>query len=213
MKPMKGLVVFDLEGVLVEGELLVEIARLAGINHINRLTEAGLRGELPWEKSFNERMKLLKGVHREVVKKAGESLKVNEEAENVVRELKRMGFKVYVVSGGFEGTASAVKERLGLDGYVVNRMVFRDQSLDGWELKVRDKGRIVRELKEKLSPPVTITVGDGANDIPMFKEGIGVAYRAKGTAREHAKFSIDRLEELLKIAASFTRAPGPAHKP
>ena len=197
----RRLAVFDMDSTLIEAEVIDELAKAAGVgDQVAAITERAMAGELNFKASFKERMALLKGLDVGVLDAIGASLRLTEGAEVLFAELKRLGYKTAILSGGFTYFAKQVQARLGIDYVFANELEVVDGKVTGVAVEpivdAQRKADLLRELaqKEGLSLEQTIAVGDGANDLPMLAiAGLGVAFRAKPLVKKSAKHAISTL--------------------
>ena len=197
----RRLAVFDMDSTLIEAEVIDELAKAAGVGEqVAAITERAMRGELDFRASFKERMALLKGLDVGVLDEIGASLRLTEGAETLFAELKRLGYKTAILSGGFSYFARQVQARLGIDYVFANELEVVDGKVTGVAVEpivdAQRKADLLTELahKEGLSLEQTIAVGDGANDLPMLAlAGLGVAFRAKPLVRQSARQAISTL--------------------
>ena len=197
----RRLAVFDMDSTLIEAEVIDELAKAAGVgDQVAAITERAMAGELDFKASFKERMALLKGLDVGVLDAIGASLRLTEGAEVLFAELKRLGYKTAILSGGFTYFAKQVQARLGIDYVFANELEVVDGKVTGVAVEpivdAQRKADLLRELaqKEGLSLEQTFAVGDGANDLPMLAiAGLGVAFRAKPLVKKSAKHAISTL--------------------
>ena len=210
----KRLVVLDMDSTLIRIEVIDELARAAGVGpEVSRITERAMQGEMDYDESLRQRVALLKGLDVAVLDRIAADLPLTEGAETMVRVLKRLGYKIAVISGGFSRAAEALKRRLGMDYAYSNNL-----EIVGGKLTGRVIGPIVNaqrkaELLETIAQAEgvlldqVIAVGDGANDALMLERaGLGIAFHAKAKLREHADTSIsgaglDAILYLLGLSA------------
>ena len=197
----RRLAVFDMDSTLIEAEVIDELAKAAGVgDQVSEITERAMAGELDFKASFKERLALLKGLDVSVLDSIGASLRLTEGAEVLFAELKRLGYKTAILSGGFTYFAKQLQAKLGIDYVFANELAVEDGKVTGVAVApivdAQRKADLLRELaqKEGLSLEQTIAVGDGANDLPMLAiAGLGVAFRAKPLVKKSAKHAISTL--------------------
>ena len=197
----RRLAVFDMDSTLIEAEVIDELAKAHGVgDRVSEITERAMRGELDFRASFKERLALLKGLDIKVLDQIGASLRLTEGAETLFAELKRLGYKTAILSGGFTYFARQLQAKLGIDYIFANELEVVDGKCTGVAVEpivdAQRKADLLRELasKEGLSLEQTIAVGDGANDLPMLAiAGLGVAFRAKPLVKQSAKQAISTL--------------------
>ncbi len=197
----RRLAVFDMDSTLIEAEVIDELAKVAGVgDQVSEITERAMRGELDFRASFRERLALLEGLEESALAEVGARLRLTEGAEVLFAELKRLGYKTAILSGGFTYFARQLQARLGIDYVYANELEIVDGKLTGVAqepiIDAQRKADLLRELAERegLRLEQTIAVGDGANDLPMLGlAGLGVAFRAKPLVRQSAKQAISTL--------------------
>jgi phosphoserine phosphatase len=197
----RRLAVFDMDSTLIEAEVIDELAKAAGVgDQVSAITERAMSGELDFRASFKERLALLKGLDVSVLDSIGASLRLTEGAETLFAELKRLGYKTAILSGGFTYFAKQLQAKLGIDYVFANELEVVDGKCTGVAVEpivdAQRKADLLRELahKEGLRLEQTIAVGDGANDLPMLAiAGLGVAFRAKPLVKQSAKQAISTL--------------------
>lgn len=205
------LVVLDFEGVLVKGEYLQELARMAGKHEIvEKLTRDGLEGRVDWNEAFGQRLELLRGIEYEKCIDATKALDFYPGAKEFVNSLRELGnVKVGVITGCFDIVVNPIKERLKLDFAVANKLIFQDGKLAGVELIVDANKDLHMECLAKrfgVKMENVIAIGDGANDASMIsKAGLGVAFNPTPMLAKYAKIVINaaRLDETLPIIKEF----------
>jgi phosphoserine phosphatase len=168
------LIIFDVEGVLLNAEYLPILAQVFGPSkekEIWDITKQGIRGEIDWEEGLRKRVKALKGIKFDDAKQIGENLEIMPGAKHLCSALKDAGWKMIAISGGFTIITDRLKKELGLDLIFSNNLIFKNGILDGLDLKVTsDKSLLVRPLIKQLGikKEEIVVVVDGANDIKLF---------------------------------------------
>ena len=198
---MRRLICFDMDSTLIETEVIDELAIRAGVgDQVKAITERAMRGEIDFTESFTERVALLKGLDESVMREIAENLPITEGVERLMFVLKRYGYKIAILSGGFTYFGNYLKQKYGIDYVYANELEIVDGKLTGRYLgDVVDGKRKAELLKliaqvEKVDIAQTIAVGDGANDLPMLSTaGLGIAFHAKPKVVANAKQSINTI--------------------
>lgn len=193
------LAVFDFDSTLMDGETLEFLAEQIGIKkEVKEVTDRAMRGELDFFESLQYRVSLLKGLKVETVNQICKSLPVMPGAKELVSGLKDKGYRVVCFSGGFKNATVPFAEKLGLDADFSNILHSKDgvlTGLVGGEMMFNDsKGEMLKRLQSVLgiSPDETLVVGDGANDLSMFKYASKrVAFCAKPVLKENANIIVE----------------------
>jgi phosphoserine phosphatase len=193
------LIIFDVEGVLLNAEYLPVLAQAMGPKkekEIWDITNAGIRGEINWEEGLRRRLHALRGIKYEDAKKLAEGLPLMPGAKELCSALKKAGWKMIAVSGGFTIITDRLKADLGIDRIFSNELVFKDGKLDGVVMHVTsDKAAAVRDtIKEwGIRKEDTVVVVDGANDLNLFAlAGFTVGFCPVDVVREKANETIDK---------------------
>ncbi len=215
------LVVMDVDSTLIQDEVIELFASHAGCEEqVAEVTARAMRGELDFEQSLHARVALLAGLDVSVVDKVRQEVRLTPGARTLVRTLKRLGFQVGVVSGGFTQVTDALREELGLDFAAANELEILDGVLTGrvtGEIVDRPgKARHLRRFAAEAGVPLaqTVAIGDGANDLDMLNTaGLGVAFNAKPVVREAAHTAVnvpflDAVLYLLGITREEVEAAG-----
>lgn len=192
------LAVFDFDSTLMDGETLEIIARKIGIDkEVKEITDRAMRGELDFFESLQYRVSLLKGMPIKTVNEICRNLPAMPGAMETIRELKKRGFTVICFSGGFKNATIPFKEKYGLNCEFSNILHEKDgilTGLVGGEMMFNNsKGEMLKRLQTITGTSIedTITVGDGANDLSMFKySGTKIAFCAKPILEKQADIII-----------------------
>ncbi len=211
----RKLVVFDMDSTLIQAEVIVELAKLAGVgDQVDKITESAMRGEIDFKESFRKRVALLKGIKQEQLGKISRDLPLTDGAYLVTKTLRGLGYKLGILSGGFTFIGEYLKEQLGFDYMYANELDIKNGVVTGDVVgdivDGEKKAILLRQLaqKENLALEQTIAVGDGANDLPMISiAGLGVAFNAKPVVRQNASNTISSvgLDGLLYLIGLHER--------
>ena len=198
---MRRLICFDMDSTLIETEVIDELAIRAGVGEqVKAITERAMRGEIDFIESFRERVELLKGLDVSVMQDIAEKLPITEGADRLMFVLKKYGYKIAILSGGFTFFGEYLQKRWGIDYVYANELEIKDGKLTGHYVGDVVDGKRKAELLrliaqvEKVDIAQTIAVGDGANDLPMLGiAGLGIAFHAKPKVVANAKQSINTI--------------------
>ena len=199
---MRRLICFDMDSTLIQTECIDELADRAGVGaEVRAITESAMRGEIDFKESFTRRVALLKGLDASVMEDIANKMPITEGVDRLMAVLKRCGYKIAILSGGFTYFGEFLQRKYGIDYVYANELEIGDDGkLTGRYVgEIVDGHRKAELLKliaqvEKVNLAQTIAVGDGANDLPMLNEaGLGIAFHAKPRVVANAKQSINTL--------------------
>ena len=199
---MRRLICFDMDSTLIQAECIDELAARHGVgDKVAAITARAMRGEIDFKESFTERVALLKGLDVSVMQDIAEHLPITEGAERLMLVLKKYGYKIAILSGGFTFFGEYLQKKFGIDYVYANELeVGEDGKLTGRYVgDIVDGTRKAELLRliaqvEKVDLAQTIAVGDGANDLPMLSlAGLGIAFHAKPRVVADAKQSINTI--------------------
>ena len=206
---MIKLVVFDLDNVIIDGEAIDEIGKLANVeDDIAEITEKAMQGEIDFETSIKDRVQLLEGTSIEEVEKVAEDLPLMPGACETVKCLKDKGVDVAIISGSFDVVADKVSDKLGVDTVYTNSFTVEDGKLTGEVTGPLVSGSKLDVLKDHVEEAgitldEVVAVGDGANDISMIKSaGCGIAFNAKDSVKEIADVVVEE-KDLCKVLSEI----------
>ena len=198
----RRLICCDMDSTLIQTECIDELAKRAGVGEqVAEITARAMRGEIDFKESFTERVALLKGLDSSVMQDIAEHLPITEGADRLMTVLKRCGYKIAILSGGFTYFGEYLQRRYGIDYVYANELeIGEDGKLTGrFKGEIVDGHRKAELLKliaqvEKVNLAQTIAVGDGANDLPMISDaGLGIAFHAKPKVVANAEQSINSI--------------------
>ena len=198
---MRRLICFDMDSTLIETEVIDELAIRAGVgDQVKAITEAAMRGEIDFCESFRQRCALLKGLDVSVMQEIAENLPITEGVDRLMRILKKVGFKIAILSGGFTYFGNFLKQKYNIDYVYANELEIENGKLTGNHVGDIVDGKRKAELLrliaqvENVDIRQTVAVGDGANDLPMISiAGLGIAFHGKPKVKATAKQSISTI--------------------
>lgn len=198
---MRRLICFDMDSTLIETEVIDELAIRAGVgDQVKAITEAAMRGEIDFNESFRQRCALLKGLDVSVMQEIAENLPITEGVDRLMHILKKVGFKIAILSGGFTYFGNYLKQKYNIDYVYANELEVENGKLTGRHVGDIVDGKRKAELLrliaqvENVDIRQTVAVGDGANDLPMISiAGLGIAFHAKPKVKATAKQSISTI--------------------
>ena len=198
---MRRLICFDMDSTLIETEVIDELAIRAGVgDQVKAITESAMRGAIDFCESFKQRCALLKGLDVSVMQEIAENLPITEGVDRLMRVLKKIGFKIAILSGGFTYFGNYLKQKYNIDYVYANELEIENGKLTGRYVGDIVDGRRKAELLrliaqvENVDIRQTVAVGDGANDLPMISiAGLGIAFHAKPKVKATAKQSISTI--------------------
>ncbi|MFI6687721.1 phosphoserine phosphatase SerB [Streptomyces sp. NPDC050485] len=205
----RRLVVMDVDSTLIQDEVIDLFGEYAGCGtQISAITEAAMRGEIDFEESLRARVALLAGLDASVVDAVSTRVRLTPGALSLVRTLRRLGYRIGAVSGGFTQVTEYLAWHLGLDFSAANTLEIADGKLTGRLIgDIVDraaKARLLMQYANEAGIPMaqTVAIGDGANDLDMLNAaGLGVAFNAKPLVRKAAPTTLNSpsLDSLLYL--------------
>ncbi len=197
----RRLICFDMDSTLIETEVIDELAIKNGVGEeVKAITEAAMRGEIDFSESFKRRVALLKGLDVSVMQEIAENLPITEGVDRLMNILKKVGFKIAILSGGFTYFGNYLKQKYNIDYVYANELEIENGKLTGnYNGDIVDGKRKAELLRliaqvENVDIKQTVAVGDGANDLPMISiAGLGIAFHAKPKVKANAKQSISTI--------------------
>lgn len=205
----KRLIFFDMDSTLVDMEIIDEMALRAGVyREVSRITEKAMRGDFDFEESLIQRVALIKGLAVSELTEIRNNMRLSQGVEELTTTLRWLGYKLGVITGGFDFFSDYLKEKLGFDFAFANKLEIKNDILTGRIvgpiIDAAQKARIVNQTScdHGILLDQTVVVGDGANDALMLGQaGLGIAYNAKKGVDRAANVSLgrSRLKNILYL--------------
>jgi phosphoserine phosphatase len=205
----RRLVAFDMDSTLIQVEAMDELAKRHGVgDQVVAITARAMAGELDFDASFRERAKLLVGLPETQLAELAATVPLNEGAERLIQVLRHFGYRIAVLSGGFQYVGERLRERFAIDYLYANNLEVVDGVMTGEVLgpivNAQRKADLLQDIAEQegINLAQTIAIGDGANDLPMLSAaGLGVAFHAKPVVKQTANHAISNfgLDSVLYL--------------
>jgi len=194
----KRLIVFDMDSTLIQNEVIDEMAIVAGFgDQVKKITDEAMNGNLNYSESLIKRVSYLKGLSRDDLELIFQKLELTPGAKDFITSVKKLGYKVAIISGGFSFFANKLKSQLHLDYAFANELEFIKDKLTGkvtGTIIDADQKEILLKMisqQESISLEQVVAIGDGANDLPMLScAGLGIAFHAKDIVKDKAQHNM-----------------------
>ncbi|MCQ5361967.1 MAG: phosphoserine phosphatase SerB [Candidatus Verstraetearchaeota archaeon] len=204
----KKVIVFDLDGTLIEQEVIEELAKAAGVGEeVKKITKLAMDGKLNFLEALRSRVKLLEGLPVEVLDQIKSSIKINPGVKELIAKLKELGFVIGIVTGSFDFAAEHVGRMIGADYVFSNRLIVKGGRLtgevDGEMVGPEAKLKAIKTIAGKVGVGLEacVAVGDGANDLFMIENvGLGIGYKPKLVVRERAHGVVNTEDARVLLA-------------
>ncbi|MFB6157893.1 MAG: phosphoserine phosphatase SerB [Haloferacaceae archaeon] len=202
------LVAFDFDGTLSDSEMTVLLGERRGVaDEMASITERAMNDEIGYAESLRRRAALLEGLDADDADAAFGEVVLRPGAADLIARLNRAGHHTAVLTGGFERGVERALEREGVtvDSLVANRLPRADGRLTGdveGPLIEGTKDDALADLADAVDVPMaeTVSVGDGANDLPMLEvAGLAVGFLPKDAVRPACDVVVARMDRLARV--------------
>lgn len=215
---MRKLILFDCDSTLSRIEGVDEMARLRGddvYRQIEEMTRLAMEGEISIDEIFGRRLELVRPTRQET-EAIGQAYidTVEPNAREVVSELKRNGWDVAIVSGGYRQAIRPLADFLGIDRIEAVDLLFSDDgsytSYDHDYPTTRNGGKkeVAEMLRRDSGYEQIVMVGDGVSDLeakPVVDLFIGFGgFAAREAVRRESDHFIHSLAEIPLLVNSQT---------
>jgi phosphoserine phosphatase len=194
------LILFDVDSTLIKQEVIDLLADKSGHGReVQQITARAMRGEIDFAQALSKRVSLLEGLTESVFAEVLNQISFAEGFDELFSYLRKNGFLVGAVSGGFHNVLDKLFAQLQLDFLKANVLEVVDGKLTGKitaaPVDRLAKAQALREFAalHKIELENTVAVGDGANDIDMIElAGLGVSYMGKEILRQKADLHLEK---------------------
>ncbi len=203
----KRVVVFDCDSTIIQGEVIDELAEVAGVgDDVKKMTARAMNGEMDFREAIRARVSLLKGLTVKQLELLSRSIKLTPGTEELISALHFMGYKVAVISGGFTFFTNYLQKKLNIDYVFANELEIENGvttgKITGEIIDAECKGELLEHIAERedVSVDQIVAVGDGSNDRYMLNNaGLAIAFSPKEILKEYSDGMIthDNISGLL----------------
>jgi len=193
------MLVCDMDSTLIQNECIDEIADLINLKkEIAEITEQTMMGHLSFDESIKKRVSLLKDINVSAFEKIiNEKIKLQPYAMEWIDYVKKFNLKTIIVSGGFTYFVEFVRNTLKMDHAYANELQIVDGvltgKLNGDIINAEKKANIIKALTHQFGfkSDEVISIGDGANDLLMFKEsGLSISMHGKPILNDFVDWTV-----------------------
>ena len=151
---------FDMDSTITKKEVLPEIsAKIGRLDEMRHLTEATMRGELPFKTSFLKRVEILSDIPVSEVNKLVEEIDLNEHIADFIQQ---NADRCYVVTGNLDIWINGLMKKIGVKHH------YYCSKADVVEDKISKIVSVIdKEMTAKQFVQPIVVIGDGDNDSGM----------------------------------------------
>ncbi|GEM_PF-1775361 len=190
---------FDLDSTVTTKEILPQLAKKLEVEDDMKLvTELTMRGEIPFENSFNLRIKLLSLLS---LRESVEIINETPLSHSIVSFIKENIEDCYIITGNLDCyITELIETKIGCK-FFCSKGEIVDGRLKGVK-EIINKAEIVSSIKSQYQK--VITIGDGSNDIEMTKVAdFGIAFSgirpSPETLLDVADYCVENDVQLLDV--------------
>jgi phosphoserine phosphatase len=207
------LVVFDMDGTLIEGRSIFIFAEKIGFKEdLLRIINSNIK---PYKKTI-EIAKFLKNINTKTLIRMFREIPLQKDVDKVIKKLKNNNIMTAILTDSYQFVADDLRRRLGIDFAFANNLITEKNIITGevilhnnkliedfigHEIYSICKSCVLEQLCNKLKIKVdeTIAVGDGLVDNCMLeKAGLGIAFKSSNNVKKHADIAINDMNKILK---------------
>ncbi len=200
------LVVFDLEGVLVDIDSSWQLVHRAFGTDNEENFQRYLRGEIDYREFMRTEIGLWGRANITQIKNILDEAPLMDSAPRVVEELKKAGCKTAIITSGISILADRVREMLKIDhSYAIRLLTDERGQLSGESEEVIDlsnKGEVLKRLAEEedVSLKQCALIGGSGFDISLFKEvGLSITFNTRDEKVREAADLVIEDKDLGKV--------------
>ena len=213
----RGLVVFDVDGVIFPAQFMVELARRRGIwSYVQTVTDCLLfnLGRIELEELLRRAFGRLKGMPWETVGEVYRGMAIAPHAAETIAELKAAGRQVILLTSGVpDPFVKDLAAALGADAGAGTLVEVKGGRLTGHVsgalARTNSKREFIARLIEREGIPWrnVVAIGDDPNNLPLMRRaGISIGFHAVYSVRREVGHLIesDDLADILPCALGAT---------
>ncbi len=211
MSHKRTIVAFDMDGTLIQGRLVLQIAKVSGMeDRVRYIMESSMIG---YARSIAI-ARLWKGLSKDTILEALSSIELSDNAMSTITELKRRGCIVGIISDSYTLATDYIAGMLGMHFSIANRLEYDSRGILtgslymplGWQyigcgcINSVCKRYQLTKTRRMYRAKRSVAVGDSRNDICMLSVAdVSIAYNATDGIDAISMHSIDGLYSIIDI--------------